>query len=99
MTSPAGPSDAGTPAVPKTVSAPQFAGVAGIAPGQGAASTGAGLHLAGMGTPHNSSLQGIIAAGTPEEVAATTQSHTGAFLAPMLNVKPRKTKRPKAKAA
>ena len=41
----------------------------------------------------------IIAAGTPEEVAATTQSHTGAFLAPMLNVKPRKTKRPKAKAA
>ena len=41
----------------------------------------------------------IIAAGTPEEVAATAQSHTGAFLAPMLNVKPRKSKRPKAKAA
>ena len=41
----------------------------------------------------------IIAAGTPEDVAATAQSHTGAFLAPMLNVKPRKTKRPKAKAA
>ena len=41
----------------------------------------------------------IIAAGTPEDVAATTQSHTGAFLAPMLNVKPRKTKRTKAKAA
>ena len=41
----------------------------------------------------------IIAAGTPEDVAATAQSHTGAFLAPMLNVKPRKAKRPKAKAA
>ena len=41
----------------------------------------------------------IIAAGTPEDVAATAQSHTGAFLAPMLNVKPRKVKRPKAKAA
>ena len=41
----------------------------------------------------------IIAAGTPEDVAATAQSHTGAFLAPMLNVKPRKTKRPKTKAA
>ena len=41
----------------------------------------------------------IIAAGTPEEVAASAQSHTGAFLAPMLNVKPRKSKRPKAKAA
>ena len=41
----------------------------------------------------------IIAAGTPEEVASTAESHTGAFLAPMLNVKPRKSKRPKAKAA
>lgn len=41
----------------------------------------------------------IIAAGTPEHVAASAQSHTGAFLAPMLNVKPRKTRRPKAKAA
>ena len=41
----------------------------------------------------------IIAAGTPEEVASTAESHTGAFLAPMLNVKPRKAKRPKAKAA
>ena len=41
----------------------------------------------------------IIAAGTPEEVASTAASHTGAFLAPMLNIKPRKTKRPKAKAA
>jgi len=41
----------------------------------------------------------IIAAGTPEDVAASAQSHTGAFLAPMLNVKARKTKRPKAKAA
>ena len=36
---------------------------------------------------------------TPEDVAATAQSHTGAFLASMLNVKPRKSKRPKAKAA
>jgi excinuclease ABC subunit A len=41
----------------------------------------------------------IIATGTPEDVAATAQSHTGAFLAPMLNVNPRKAKRPKAKAA
>ena len=41
----------------------------------------------------------IIAAGTPEEVAASAQSHTGAFLAAMLNVKPRRSKRPKAKAA
>jgi excinuclease ABC subunit A len=41
----------------------------------------------------------IIATGTPEDVAATAQSHTGAFLASMLNVKPRKSKRPKAKAA
>ncbi len=41
----------------------------------------------------------IIATGTPEDIAATDQSHTGAFLASMLNVKPRKNKRPKAKAA
>ena len=41
----------------------------------------------------------IIATGTPEDVAATAQSHTGAFLASMLNIKPRKSKRPKAKAA
>jgi excinuclease ABC subunit A len=41
----------------------------------------------------------IIATGTPEDVAATAQSHTGAFLASMLNVKPLKSKRPKAKAA
>jgi excinuclease ABC subunit A len=41
----------------------------------------------------------IIAAGTPEEVASTAQSHTGAFLAPMLNVRPRRSKRRKAKAA
>jgi len=41
----------------------------------------------------------IIATGTPEDVAATAQSHTGAFLASMLNIKPRKSKRPKTKAA
>ncbi len=41
----------------------------------------------------------IIATGTPEEVAKTSGSYTGQFLAPMLKVKKPPSKRGKAKAA
>ena len=41
----------------------------------------------------------IVAAGTPEDVAAVAESYTGSFLAPMLGVKPAKKKATKKKAA
>lgn len=41
----------------------------------------------------------MVATGTPEQVAANVESHTGAFLAPLLGVTPGEQPAPKKTAA
>ncbi|MEM7652540.1 MAG: hypothetical protein AAF220_05100, partial [Pseudomonadota bacterium] len=48
-----------------------------------------------MGPEGGSGGGQVVAAGTPEDVAATPQSHTGAYLAPYLKMKPA-AKQPKS---
>ena len=49
-------------------------------------------YLIDLGPEGGSGGGAVVASGTPEEVAATAGSHTGAFLAPLLGAKPKSTR-------